>query len=281
MMRYLAAFLFLIGIVCLFHDVPRAQVPLTHAGRGAAGTSSGGGSSTCATIIGQVTGVISCWNADEGVTGNPSVTAWTDQATGFVLGLHTSGAEPSPTSPTFSSTSYGGKAGLTFTAASGNYLANTLAVNSAYGGLSNLSVFAAATLTSNAVSFARLFSYTSASTDTASDGVAAILRNSTTQAIEAFQNGSAAGSYSITYGSTSRFGVTIGGSTINTYLNNVFQATGSGGSSLSLGGTGQLCLGDCSGGSSAFWDGIVRRIVVTSTVVSSTDRSNIDTWLQQ
>lgn len=275
MLRFFAAALLLLGVVC----IGQSQT-LTGAGLNPAA-----GGSNCATIIAQVSGVIGCWNADEGVVKSGSaVTSWTDQSSSAtVLGLNVSGSEPTPTSPTFGASSYGGKAGLTFTASSGNYLASTGAV-AGWPGSTMLSVFMAATLTSNAAVFARGVSFVSAGHTDPSfpDSVAAILRNNNTQAIEAFLDGAAAGSYSITYSTASRFGVTINGATINTYLNNVSQASGSGGGSMNLGSTTpQVCVGDCNGGASAFWDGVIRRIVVTNTVVTSTDRSNIDTWLQQ
>lgn len=78
-MRYLGAFLFLIGIVCLFHDVPRAQVPLTGAGQGAHFVASGGGTTTAFDTAGsgQNSGgsvtchgaLASCSAAGNGVTG--------------------------------------------------------------------------------------------------------------------------------------------------------------------------------------------------------------------
>ena len=236
----------------------------------------------CSTLIGQVSGIVGCWDADAGVVKSGSnVTTWTDQqSTHYVLGLNTlGGGEAAPTSPVWNATSYGGKAGITCTAASAEYLATNGGSSFSMGG-TGASFFMAATMTSNSITYARGLSLggtgqTGDYNNTTS--VAAFIRNATSQQMIWYYNSTAATAYNITYATASRFGLVFDGTNGNQYLNNSLQNQNSQ-ASLAL-TTGQLGMCDGVGSTGAYWDGVIRRIVITNTTASSTDRGFIDTFL--
>lgn len=224
--------------------------------------------------------LVAYWDADVGVSlSGSSVLTWTDQSSNaYILGLNTAFSEPAPTSPTFGAASFGGKAGLTFAQASGNYLATTLGAVSAIG--TTHSWFVAASMNSATIGFGRIISCAKNSFADYSNAnsIAAILRDTTNNALAFYSNGTKGTAYSVSLATRSRFGVVFDGVNGTPYLNNAAQTASA--ATPNLNAAGNISIGNASNASSAFFDGVIRRIVVTNSAVSSTDRSNIDTWLQ-
>lgn len=227
--------------------------------------------------------IVGIWDADLGITTSGSnVTHWVDQVNSYDLALNTlSGISGTQTSPVFSSSSYNSKAGLTFSgtaATAPTFLATTAGAVSF--GTNTSSFFAAATLASTTPdSFARLVSFDD---NTAADwneanSVAAINRNSTNAQLTCTQNTVAGTIYSISYDTPSRVGVVFDNVNGTPYLNNVAQASTA--FTFTLAATGRISVGQGEA-AGANWNGVVRRVLVLKKAASSTDRSNIDRWLQ-
>lgn len=271
--RILAALAILIGLWSHAH----AQVPMT--GAGLAKPASGGGATSCSTLISALSvTVVDCWDADQGIVkSGANVTTWTG-ANGSVLGLNTVTGESPPNSPTFSSSSFSTKAGLTFAIASGQYLATTAAAV-AFGS-SQPSFFVSAIITGSSPNFGRALSFTANGQSgdfNNSTSIAAIV-GLTAPAVEVVQNFLSSSNSSISLNTASRLGLICDNTNCLQYLNNVQQTTNA--FSFTLGATGQISVGDGAGSGGALLDGTIRRMVVTKGVVSSGDRTTIDTFLQ-
>lgn len=243
--------------------------------------------STCATIIAQVSGIIGCWNADQGVAlSGSNVTTWTDQSSnGYVLGLNAAGTQASPVSPVFGASSYNGRAGITCAQASAQYLATTsaaVAINS-----NTSSFFMAAQFSSSSDSFGRLLSVLySGNSDDFSDAfsVSAILRSSTNSQVTWFHASAGGTAAGISYNTPTRIGNVFDNANATTFINNSQSAQSA--LTFTLGGVSGSQIAVCQAADrivngTGLLDGVVRRILATNTAVSSGDRGNIDTWLQQ
>lgn len=291
MLRILSVLLFCAGIFCLAQS--HAQVPmkvvqctisLCGAGLGAPGGSAP--ASTCSTITGLVSGIIGCWNADEGVTQvGGAVTVWTDQVNSYALGLNQAGTNLVGTSPMFSSSSYNGIAGITCAAASRQYLAttsNAIALNN-----SNTSFFMSAIITSSTQSFGRALSFLAhgETEDFQSSGSQApILRNASTTTFESFGLDGSLSAGTISLSTPTRLGAVNDGSNNTLYINNTGQTPVAFVQTLGITGGNQLAMCQAAqllADGDALMDGTIRRILFISKAVNSTDRGNIDTWLQQ
>lgn len=222
--------------------------------------------------------LIDAWDADTGIVLSGSdVSSWTG-TNGNVLGLNTLTSESAPNRPAFGAASYNSKAGVTFDATNGEYLATT--ADSVAFGSSSSSFFMAAQLASASAAYGRLLSFQrgGAGDFSTSDTVAAILRDNNTQAITFFQNSTPGTSYAITYDTPSRFGVVFNNTNAKTYLNNVLQHTDS--ASFTLAANGTISVGDGALSSGGLASMVVRRIIITKHEPSAGDLTNIDTWLQ-
>lgn len=276
----ISGILFALGFACL----TQAQVPMTGAGLGKPAVAA---SSTCATLISQVSNIIGCWDADLGVaTAGANVTSWTDQSSnGYVLGLNAAGGQTAPASPQFSSSSYNSKAGISFTVASRQYLATTaaaIAFNS-----TTSSWFVAAQFGSTTQGFGRMLSFWQSTGQTFGDfadnnSVGPLMRDSTNQNVTWYQNNVQGPTAAITYDTPTRMGVVFDNTNGTIYLNNSQAAQASKSFTVGVAAGSQLAVGEASALAAvdALINGVIRRIVITSSAVSSGDRGNIDTFLQ-
>ena len=253
-------------------------------------TQSGGGgaTSTCATIIAQVSNITGCWNADEGVTKTGSnVTAWTDQTTnGYVLGLNAAGTNTGPVSPVFNSSSYNSRAGITCTAASREYLATT--VNAIAGSGTATSFFIAAAPTASTQNNGRVLSFVAdldGSDFSGTNSMVVLGESTTTTTFESLNNLTVLSTATITFSTPTRFGIVNDNTTNNTiYVNNVAGTPAPFTTTLGNAVNGsQLAVCESINGiaADALMDGPVRRILMMNRAANSTDRGFIDTWLQQ
>jgi len=247
-----------------------------------------GGNTTTAEIITLLgSAIVGIWDADLGVavTG-ANVTSWTDQSSNsYVLGLNAAGGTVAPTSPQFSSSSYNSKAGISFTAASRQYLATTSAAITLNSNVS--SWFVAVQMAASSQDYCRVLSFL-ASTETRdyfdTNSMGALIRDSSTQAFNWVQgNVFGTSSVAIIYDTPTRMGTVIDGTNVIVYKNNTLGSTALRNVTLGVGGGSQLAVGQASnplGDGDALLTGVIRRILVTNTAVSSGDRSSIDSWLQ-
>ena len=284
-MRRLAAFaaILLLPASALAQSVTLPGVPpgLFQSRAALDASGGGGGPTTCAALIAAVSNVKACFDASTGVaTSGSNVTSWTDQsANAFVLGLNASSALTTPTSPVLGATSYNASLpGITLTAASNEYLATTSTGFSLGGTAATFCM--AATLTSSAQSFARGLVYANGGADFNTVGnIVAIARDNLNSNLTWNYNSGTGTVYAISLSTPMRVCHVFDGANASTFLNNVLQHTDA--LAPSFAATGQLVMGQTYGtGTSSGWDGTVRRIVILSAAASSTDRSNIDTFLQ-
>lgn len=261
------------GFACL------AQVPSTGAGKGTPGAAAPAG---CTAVIAQVgSNIVGCWDADLGVVlSGSNVTTWTDQSSNaYVLGLNTVSGESAPNSPTFNATSYGGKAGITFSAAGGQYLATTSAAVAMNSNAS--SFFVAINFTNSSATNGRIISFVAS-------GQGADYNNATSVAAmfigtgpvqEYYQNNVGSTTFSRSFSTASRLGVVFNNTVGIQYLNNTADSGGDS-ATFTLAATGQLSLANAAGSGTALIDGVIRRVVVTKSAASAGDRTVIDSFLQ-
>lgn len=225
------------------------------------------------------TDLIDYWDADAGVVLSGSdVTTWTGQGpNAYVLGSSAISGDLS-SAPVYNATSFGGKAGLTFTAANLDYLATGVAAVS-FGGTTG-SFFMAIDVSASSGNFARILSFQASGTSDSNSAtsVAAIENWLDPQHINFQQNGGSGTSVAITNGTQLRLGMVFNGSTGTAYLNNAAQTPAS--ASFTFSSTGSISVGCGGGASPAYFQGTIRRIVVTKSVISGADLTSLDTWLQ-
>lgn len=239
----------------------------------------GGGPVTTAQLITLLgANIVGIWDADLGVlkTGS-NVTSWTDQSSnGYVLGLNPLTTSGTPTSPVFSSSSYGGKAGITSSIIS-QFLCTT--VGAVSFGTNTSSFFAAATLAAASETNGRLLTFDNniGADWNQLNNISAINRDGTNQAITGTQNTVGVTPYSITYDAPSRLGLVCDNTNMTPYFNNAVQPATA--QSFTLAATGRIAVFEGNSAGST-WFGVIRRVLVLKSVASSGDRSSIDSWLQ-
>lgn len=217
------------------------------------------------------------WDADLGVSlSGANVLTWTDQAFGYVLGLNTIPVEVAPVSPTFSATSFGGKAGITFagtTGINGQYLA-TVTTSVAMGSTTKPGYFVSATIGSGSNNYGRTLSHNNGTNaDYEVDGFS-ISRDASTQAVKS--SGPVVG-VAITYDAPFRAKAIYDGTNVNFYVDGaapqVVALTVTARPSVQVSvGNGRSAAGNL--------NGIMRRVLITSGDLDAGDITNIDTWLQ-
>jgi hypothetical protein len=235
----------------------------------------------------QLSGILAWWDADLGVSlSGSNVVTWTDQSTNaYVLGQNGVSGQ-TQNKPTFSSSGYNSKNGVIFAAASSQSLSTTASV--AYSSTNIVNCFIAAMYnTDNNNSAGRIVSVNNGSGQDYSSGnsfIFFIMINGGAQPVANYCG-------FITLGMTNanpslstpyRFGSTANGNAFQIYLNNVAQTGRTFAVGLSLGSGAQITIADGAGSGSGTgrFDGVIRRMIFTQGVVpSSTDLSNIDTWL--
>jgi hypothetical protein len=231
--------------------------------------------------------IVGIWDADLGITKTgSSVTAWQDQSSNaYVLGLNPSGTLTVGTSPTWGSTSYNGKAGLTFVAASRNYLATPN--NAIFLISTTTSWFTAAQFDTSSANFGRLLSFMVGDVAQAdyieANSGAMIIRDASNAGISWYQQGSEGPVATVSYNTPTRMGTVFDGTNGTIYVNNVQGAQQTYSFTCGDAAGGFLVLmnaGIANGLGDSLTDGVVRRVLVTKTAVSSSDRANIDSWLQ-
>jgi hypothetical protein len=216
-------------------------------------------------------GLLGWWKADTGVTtSGGNVTAVVNQASPGTYNLSNSGTVP------FNATSaYNSLPAFDFVEANDALLTtgNTFAIGTGTVG----SVFIVGRMLANTAAFGRAIAYQengdgndSGSTTSASW----LLRNGSTDAIEAFRNGGALSSSAITLNTNYRLGVIFDGANATSYVNNVAGTPSA--YTNAWGSPGEFTVGSNLG--LAGWEGPILEIVVTNSALNSTERGNLDSY---
>jgi hypothetical protein len=234
----------------------------------------------------MLSGILAWWDADLGVSlSGSNVVTWTDQGShAYVLGQNGVTGE-TQNKPTFSSSGYNGKNGVIFAAASSQSLSTTGSVAYSNSGIYNC--FVAAMYNSQVNDdLGRIASVSAVGGVDYNDATALIfLFLNSGLLISFFQQQAGASTNATPSLSTPyRFGSTVNGTACQIYQNNVAQTGATVTNAAALASSTQITIadGNSSGSSSVggTFDGVIRRMIFTQgSVPSSTDLSNIDTWL--
>lgn len=244
----------------------------------------GGGSWTPASLG---TALVAWYKADANVyndagttlaTNGQTVQQWNDQSgNGFNLSQATAGNRP-----TYQSAGYNSLPAVNFTSASSTVLISSV-IASALTSKTTSSVFVVGQATSLAGN-ARLVCFVNGIGSDFQTGMIWIMGASGTS-VEAYENG-ALSSGTVSTSTNYRLGSVLDGTNHTLYVNNVGQTPVAYTAALPSGSHGYIGVGGGVTSSdgisvsalSGNWSGPVAEVVVTNTALSSTDRSNLDTY---
>lgn len=204
-----------------------------------------------------------------------SVSQWNDLSSNHYNLVQATGANQ----PVYSATSFMGQPGITFDGTN-----DFLAAASVNPGTNKFGVFAFMQQSLNNTSDARFLGYTSgAGTNdfSAPDNFYVGIQSSATDNITGYRGGRLSvylyANIAPSDGGYYRIGSVWDGTNHTLYADNVAQTAVANSGNLTTGGT--IRLGSNTGGASN-WKGATGRIILTKGDLTSTDRNNIDAWLQ-
>ncbi len=179
--------------------------------------------------------------------------------------------------PEFDTTGFNGAPAVRFFPA-------TMQVSSAVNGVvfnsSAMSAFVVGTMTTTTANFGRLLSFrgNGQSTDFDNTGGFQYPRNGTSNGISPGFN-SAGDTQAISLATNYRLGLTISGTAITSYVNNVAGAGGTSAGALNL-TNGTLCIGAVAIALGTNWAGAVAEVVLVNRAITSTERTNLDDYFK-
>jgi hypothetical protein len=218
----------------------------------------------------QLTNVVAVWRADKGVTGNPNVTAWLDQTTNAYSLTGVS-------NPQYSATSFNSNPGITFTVSAHNYFT----VSPFTFNTSALSIWTLFTVTTNNTNGGRPFSMQSGTGDdyTAPSWSGQVSMTAGNPAGSGYDNIGTAGVTPSGLNTPQLMGGICDGTHGWLYLNNATaqnQSNTSQTDGSATPATNQVGVGcQYNGNANVQFDGTIAMIVLTSSAMSTTDISNL------
>jgi hypothetical protein len=145
-----------------------------------------------------------------------------------------------------------------------------------------LSTFIVGQMNSGTAGFGRALSYRNGTKQDFAwpDGACLIIRDGSSNAINAYRNGAALATKALTTGAPARIGTIFNGANYTAYVDNSASSTSA--VTDNFGGSGELSVGggleSTAGVLSSFWTGFICEVVIVKKALDSTERQDLDDY---